>query len=813
MANKYSRYELVPFPSLYVDDKKPEIAQLLAQRYDNNKTSKDLIDRTLSQLDLMEGDRPHLERVKANVKGMLKDHVSKGDWENSSLVVQDAAQLVQTDAGLIASNKSMQNRQKEINAIREARLNGIPMIDFGANARNTHQSYVFDEETGTYITNIYEHMSEKQLDYRSRKEAMIGKIPADQRGNLLYVGRNKTNKIAKLLVEQYINDTHEGIQEYKKLIQIDLPQTLPLEERMNLAKNAILQDFKEAAQQQEFKKVTATKTDGSRSSGQGGLPKGLTITSSTDSQINSEFNKLDDKVKELQIRNLVYLKQLNEGLKDDGTELSEEEKVIIRTNIKNNNATFDKELRKTANKTPEGKNALIKYDRIKDRFEKFGDDGELLFSATQYLTYLNADANTDLGEIASGMLIGGTTFATGAAILGQTGPQIAVPEEIVTVPGAFIVGGVTGGVSSAVAQMTNDLRNVRDWHRPQEGGYITGSLGLTDNEREQLAEEIWGDEDFDDASVEHANKILGTNFSENDKEELMSLTNAWYTFMTKDKVKTGDGKVSRLSGDELLEDMTENKWTISQRAIGFDMTGDGKTLRNNTNAFIEGINYNNAGITFDNMLPGSDELEEWIEEAGGQENIKLSNVLLADVVTNTPLRLVFSHEDDESGMVTQKTAYVSDPSMIQPGGWVWDMLEKNMNIPHEGLNEMIRMDFEARGYDNVTVGEYLLNQSKSEAYYFGGGTEEEASLIREQKENDIIISLLLNPNVPFAEYTNALGQRGVTTDENGFIPFITPTGAFNQAAWTALEKQPNKLANLRKTITEYSLNEFQGLQF
>ena len=43
MANKYSRYELTPFPSLYVDDKKTDIAQLLAQRYDANKTSKDLI--------------------------------------------------------------------------------------------------------------------------------------------------------------------------------------------------------------------------------------------------------------------------------------------------------------------------------------------------------------------------------------------------------------------------------------------------------------------------------------------------------------------------------------------------------------------------------------------------------------------------------------------------------------------------------------------------------------------------------------------------------------------------------------------------
>ena len=128
MANKYSRYQLQPFPSLYVDNKQPEISALLADRYDKNKTSKDLIDRTLSQLELLEGDRSHLERVKMDVKTTLKSHIDQGDWENSSLVVADAANLVESDAGLVAANKSMQNRQAEIQAIREAKLNGIPII-------------------------------------------------------------------------------------------------------------------------------------------------------------------------------------------------------------------------------------------------------------------------------------------------------------------------------------------------------------------------------------------------------------------------------------------------------------------------------------------------------------------------------------------------------------------------------------------------------------------------------------------------------------------------------------------------------------
>ena len=180
MANKYSRYELQPFPSLYVDNKQPQIAELLANRYDANKTSKDLIDRTLSQLELLDGDKDHLERVKTDVKTSLKDHIDKGDWENSSLVVADAAQLVETDKGLIAANKSMQNRQAEIAAVREAKLNGIPMLDFGSNVRKSHQSYYYDEEAGTYITNVYEPMMETQLDYRTRKEKMVGKIPCSR---------------------------------------------------------------------------------------------------------------------------------------------------------------------------------------------------------------------------------------------------------------------------------------------------------------------------------------------------------------------------------------------------------------------------------------------------------------------------------------------------------------------------------------------------------------------------------------------------------------------------------------------------------
>ena len=51
----------------------------------------------------------------------------------------------------------------------------------------------------------------------------------------------------------------------------------------------------------------------------------------------------------------------------------------------------------------------------------------------------------------AGARIGASAFGTGAAAAGQLGPQIALPEEVVTVPIAVFVGGVIGGIAGAWA--------------------------------------------------------------------------------------------------------------------------------------------------------------------------------------------------------------------------------------------------------------------------------------------------------------------------------------------------------------------------
>ena len=802
MANKYSRYQLTPFPSLYVDDRKVDIATLLAQRYDKNKQSKDLIDRTLSQMELLDGDKQHGERVKGQVKELLNTHIKKGDWENSSLVIQDAVNAVETDKGLIAANQSWKNRQAEIEVIREQKLNGVPMVDFGADSRKTHQSYFYDEESGTYITDIYEPMAQVQLDYRAKKEDMIGKIPADQVGNWTGVNRSKTNKIAKLLVEQYITDTKEGMQEYRKLVEIDLPQSLPLEERMKMAKNHILRDFREAAQQQEFNKVTGT-TDDDRSSGSGLLPKGVTIKSNVTSPVTTPFDKMKDKVRGIQEENISLLTNL-------ANEEDPEKRALYQRNIEENNKILEENMAKVAQENGvEGQRALEKYNKIKERFNEYGEDGDLLFAATQYLTHNTYEGDTDWGQILGNTFIGAGSGAGIGAGIGMSGFSLGPLGTVTTAAGAGIGAAAVGTgtfIASSIAQL-NKLRNVRDWHRPQEPG-LNWNLGLTDSERRQLAEELYGDGDLEDASAEHLNEVLGTNFSQEDIKELMGMTNAYYTFMTKDGSDGNEG--IRMTGDELFDKTKEKQFIINQPTVGFDMTDDGKKLRGATADYIrKDINLATDGITSNGML-NQEKVSEWIEENGGAMKLQLDGVRLPDLVTNTPLKLTFGFEGDGTGE-NSRDFYVTDPTVMQPGGWVYDLLDKNMGLGPQAYDEALRLQYDQVGYKNVTVDNYVNDMAYKNFLYGGGGSEEDLTREVSLMQDEIIQNILLNPNANLPQYPiNDQGIRIVQSSEGQQIPFRNQDGSFNAAAWTVLQSQPEKLAKLRAEVLSMSLPQFTG---
>jgi len=812
MANKYSRYELQPFPSLYVDNKQPEIAQLLSDRYDKNKQSKDLIDRTLSQLELLEGDRGHLERVKTDVKTTLNDHIKKGDWENSSLVVADAAMLVETDAGLIAANKSMKNRQAEIAAVREAKLNGIPMLDFGSNIRKTHQSYYYDEETGSYITNVYEPMATKQLDYRTRKEKMIGKIPASQYNAMMAgISRGQTNKTASLVVDQYIQDTAEGQQEYRKIMELELPQSLPLEERSKLAKAQILQDFREVARQQEYNKNSAVPGQGQ---GGNGIAPGITITSSQDSKIVTGFDKADDKISKMNKTNIVLLKHLENAT-------SEEEKENYRLQIANNNKLLDSSLKKLANSSEEGKKAYEDYLTLTDRFRDLGEDGEVLLAATQYLTLDTNDTDTSWGDLALATAAGAASGGTlGAGLTWWSGPGAAFGA------GAGAIGGGIIGFFGALFGETTKLRNVRDWHRTQgknEYGGPTLGIPFVDDEREQLADELYGGENPNNPAIlggptiKHLNNQLGTNFSEDQLEEVMGLTNSYYTFMVDDKSVDGEGnKTKRLSGDNLFKGVNENDFTVNQKTMSYDMSDKGKSKRNNANAFIqENVNLKNGGIQFEGMNTNTNEFDKWINGdideggIGGVDNLTIRGVMLPDITNNAPLRITFGSQKDGT-RASDRTAYITDPTMLQPGGWVHDLLKKHYGRVDAAYEEKIRIDYDRRGYGNVTLDDYTLNLAEKKVI-INGGTQEDVLRYKRAQEDYTIKAMLVQPETfNFEHYKKGPnGELGLITN-NGFIPFQL-NGTFNEAAWTELSNRPQELQGLRNTMLNTSLQDFTNL--
>ena len=820
MANKYSRYELQPFPSLYVDNKQPEISALLADRYDKNKTSKDLIDRTLSQLELLEGDRGHLERIKTDVKTTLKDHTSKGDWENSSLVVADAAMLVETDKGLISANKSMQNRQAEIKAIREAKINGIPMLDFGKNVRQTHESYYFDEQTGAYVTNIYEPQVTKQLDYRTRKEKMIGKIPASQYNAMMAgIGRGQTNKTASLVVDQYIQDTAEGQQEYKKIMQIDLPQSLPIEQREQAAKAQILQDFREVARQQEY-----NKNSGVPNQGQGGnsIAPGITITSSQDSKIITGFDKADDKISKMNKTNISLIKHLE-------TATTDEEKDMYRLQIANNNKLLDSSLKKLANTSEEGKKAYDDYLSLTDRFRDLGEDGEILLASTQYLTLNTNDTDTDWGQIMINTGLGAVGGAASGGAIGKwgylLGPVVGSATTGITATAGALWGAGSMLFTSLVGE-TAKKRNVRDWHRTQgtnEYGGPTLGIPFVDDEREQLADELYGGENPNNPAIlggptiKHLNNQLGTNFSEDQLEEVMGLTNSYYTFMTDDKSIDADGnETTRLSGDDLFKGVNENNFTVNQKTMSYDMSADGKKKRTNANSFIqENVNLKNGGMQFEGMNTNTTEFDEWINGdatkggVGGIDNLTIRGIMLPDIANNAPLRITFGSQKDGTRQ-SDRTAYITDPTMLAPGGWVHDLLRDHYGKTDAAYEEKMRMDYDRRGYGNVTLDNYTLNLAEKRVLV-NGGTQEDVLRYKKTQEDYTLKAMLMQPETfNFEHYKKGPnGEFGLITG-NGFIPFDLK-GSFNEAAWVELSNRPQELLGLRMAMLGTSLQDFTNI--
>lgn len=216
MASKYSNYELKPYVSTYANPYSVEVNEVLRKRYDDNKASVDLIDKTLGSKQVLDGDRVHVEKAKGMVEEKFTKITNAGDYENATLVVDEVMVDLETNKGLQYAQQSYVNRQNELKYIQEANMQGFEMLDFGQFSVSGHQSYTQDEESGAWEKNIYQPASEKQHAYDESIRGLIGNIRADSSG----ISQGKADRIAKNLLPGYL-DSFVGDQHFRKLTQLE----------------------------------------------------------------------------------------------------------------------------------------------------------------------------------------------------------------------------------------------------------------------------------------------------------------------------------------------------------------------------------------------------------------------------------------------------------------------------------------------------------------------------------------------------------------------------------------------------------------
>ncbi|NYB72519.1 hypothetical protein HZF24_00020 [Sedimentibacter hydroxybenzoicus DSM 7310] len=125
------------------------------------------------------------------------------------------------------------------------------------------------------------------------------------------------------------------------------------------------------------------------------------------------------------------------------------------TNIKNNftHGKLQEDENKAWNEyrskqTPE---SLLKAQQASKQRENFASNNMVGYGNVitkdfaQYVPQLINQTGAGLKGAAPGALVGANTFGYTAAIMGQMGPQIAIPEEIITVPTAAAMGAYQGG--------------------------------------------------------------------------------------------------------------------------------------------------------------------------------------------------------------------------------------------------------------------------------------------------------------------------------------------------------------------------------
>ena len=238
MANKYSKYNLKPAVSTYVDPGSDEVMTLLRERYDKNKGKKDLIDRTLANTNVLEGDAHLLENTKNDIRGSLSGIIESGAYEKSGLVIDEAIASMETNEGLIGASKSYQNREEELKWQVEQNKAGKTILDFGKFDSKGHSSYNYNEETGKHDVNIYQAKSQPKLDWGGEMQTAWKGLKSNTWG---INAKNIQSKVGGAYAV-YLN-SDAGQQHFRSLVELDYDESIPFEQRRAMAQEEIRKDL------------------------------------------------------------------------------------------------------------------------------------------------------------------------------------------------------------------------------------------------------------------------------------------------------------------------------------------------------------------------------------------------------------------------------------------------------------------------------------------------------------------------------------------------------------------------------------------
>tara|TARA_B100001059_G_scaffold72361_1_gene69530 strand:+ start:36846 stop:39257 length:2412 start_codon:yes stop_codon:yes gene_type:complete len=623
MANKYSKYTLRPAVSNYVDPGSVKVNEILRERYDKNKAQKDLLDRTLSGMNVMQGDQYLMENAKTDIRTQLSEVVSSGAYEDAGLAIQEAITGLAGDKGVQAAQKSYENRQKELEFITKQRQQGIEILDFGKFQGEGHKSYTQNED-GTFATNIYQPLSESKLEYGEKMKTLFSNMKANSWG----IDQNDVNGAVNRMYGAYLN-SREGSQDFRRLVELEYDETIPFEQRKEMAKKDIKNRLNAFASNHLHTKQTKPKEPTKYQQGQldlyeqmmGVKPSinkagvsfdaghqisamtGETTTLATMSSLISHVKNGDMKAaRDTQInhRKIIDRLEINGHVSPDQAKLYREKNIELFEVMKNADFSQNKSL---------AVEAYLKYATTK---VPIGDGSTLD-------PYMKNAKQESLEFLKKGLPIGAGS-SLGSKLLRM--PLVSKSIWAVTAGLSVGYGGyklIEGGIGRAFDQRGN----VRGFMNPESEDSFGSYLGL-DTEMEDLMQNL--------SDVDQINRVFGLKgedaLTPQDTDLIKTIGADYLTYMQND-------------GDIIDEIMDENGGGAVDYAVEMpDISTD------NGKAGAKMLNYimDNGSITDYRVMEFPETSDEWkdLTKDGTQVSTKgyiSKGIVPASLMFNTPTRL------------------------------------------------------------------------------------------------------------------------------------------------------------------------------